>query len=147
MLKRSFFPLAFTAMIAVSQAFAGVVVYTDRPSFEAALGYTGVVEAFTGNTITTSLTAVTDVGTVSGDEWADHMTGSTTTTFGFGYSVIAFGGDFDLTPAGEGSGVHFELNLTGGGTFDVSTETTYPGGFYGLISDAGFDSIHPKNGS
>ena len=73
MFKKSLLLTALYALVAISQASASVVVYTDLASFTAAAGNIAT-ETFTGGAFNTGLTAVTDAGSVSPQEyWTDRI--------------------------------------------------------------------------
>lgn len=53
----------------------------------------------------------------------------------------AFGGNFDLTPGGNGGGLAFLITFTDGTNEVIWSAVNYPSGFWGINSDTTIDSV------
>jgi hypothetical protein len=53
----------------------------------------------------------------------------------------AFGGNFDLTPGGNGGGLAFLINFADSTNVVAWSAVNYPSGFWGIISDTTIDSV------
>lgn len=142
--------LATAALLAASPASAATTIYTDQSAFLAALqGIT--TEDFNDATLIPGLSITSSVGEVNGASgpgtFFDRLVlGSQTTEFQFASPVNGFGGNFDLSPNGQGVGISFTLNPGGPVGTEVSS-AIYTGQFWGLISDTAFSSILLQGGS
>jgi hypothetical protein len=152
------------AALTASTTFAATIVtYTDAGSFNAS-GIVGgsatVTETFAGNTslFTTFSVAPSPYG-FSGDLRNTRITNtySEVVTLNAG-NMTAFGGNWDLSPGGIGSGVKITISLVGGGTQVLTPILGYATGttgtnpfFFGFTSDVAFTavtlSIGGQNGS
>jgi hypothetical protein len=118
---------------------ASVSFYNTEASFEAS-HVSGSLEQFEDNTLNSGLTITSDNTefAISGGVMNDRLVEGTgrTTTFEFGSSVNAFGGDFDLGIAGFGQGIALSFQAFLGATQVLSQQIT-GNGFFGFITDAG----------
>jgi hypothetical protein len=142
-MKRFAIGFAFLVTMCLSQANAGVVVYTDRATFEAALG-TFAIENFSDTTLNAGLSYTSNTGSavISGGVFNDRLTPGTNTTWSFVPDTFGFGGNWDLSPGGPGMGI--EITTIGpGGTTVVSQQipNTYTGQFWGVISTDAVTSV------
>lgn len=137
---KSILALAATVLMA-STAPAAVTTYTSQATFAAALG-TSVTVDFSDATLVPGLSYSSSAGNIGGGLFNDRVfRGGATTTFSFAGGTYGAGAFFDETPGGFGQGLHFTLNLTGGGTVGVGQIDGYTGGFFGFISTNKFDSV------
>lgn len=136
--------LASTAAQAITFTY-----YTDRSSFEAALG-TLTTETFdTGAPTASGLSITGNAVTYQDSLMRDRLDAETGafTTFSFGSGLIGFGADFDLPgPGGTGSGIIASVFS------DVWTDlpqqipnTTQ--GFLGVIADEAFTQVMFREGT
>lgn len=141
-------PIALSLLavfLSASTLTAATTVYTDRAAFDLATGgslsFDDLNDAsFNGFSIQS------DAGFVQANtRWRDRPTpNGATTTFTFGSGITAFGGDYDLSPGGNGNGLRFVLD----GTEIVSQEISAPYvGFWGFVSDTFFTSVQVQAGS
>ena len=141
---RMIFTVAAAVLLAPA-ANAAVTVYTDEANFLAALS-SYVTEDFADATLVPGLSFTSDAGVIGSGLFNDRLSpGAASTLFSF-TGATAFGGTFDLSPGGFGSGIQFTLNLSGGGTADGG-ELRDQNGFYGFISTDVFDSVLMTAGS
>jgi len=110
----------------------------------ACLGHSTAVSAAT--TIYNDFTAfelATGAG-LGGQLRARPTRAGTTLTYNFTSPITAFGGDFDLSPGGDGNGLRFVLD----GSEIVSEEIGAPYvGFWGFVSDVSFTTLVVQAGS
>lgn len=142
----------FFAMLGSAQA--SVMIYTDRTSFDAAI--TGAVtEDFSNTTLASPLETITGSGAVTPSITDGHLYDiidngtSTDTVFSFNTGVYAFGGDWDFSPGGPGTGIKF---TTANGTTTTIGELLNSGGtafngFWGFVSTDAFTSVGLSEGS
>ena len=130
---------AVAALVAASAqtASAQFTVYTNRTAFETALG-SFYVDNFNSNSISTAgATVVSTVGVFGGGVWNDRVeSGGAQTIWSFVGGTAGFGGEWDLTPGGNGRGIQFSVNWLIGGSATLATEIpdTYSGQFFGFIT-------------
>jgi hypothetical protein len=61
----------------------------------------------------------------------------------------AFGGNFDLTPGGNGGGLAFQINFADStsevvwGAVNYPSDPTHPNQFWGIVSDTTIESVQP----
>lgn len=147
------------AMLGSAQA--AFIVYTDRTAFEAAISG-AVVEDFTDDTLASPLVSITGTGAgqpmygsnaqtgYDGMLWdiIDAGTGVTDTIFTFNTGIYAFGGDWDFSPNGAGTGIEV-MSAAGMVTTvgEIQNSTTAFTGFWGFISTDSFTGVHLAEGS
>lgn len=121
---------------------AAVTEFFDEASFLAAAGPT-LLEDFNDPTLLPQLTITSANGSQGGGVWNDLVVpGGNTSNFAFAGGSTAFGGFWDETPGGFGTGLVFQLNLSGGGTVNAPTQMDgFSGQFYGFVSTDRFDSV------
>jgi hypothetical protein len=146
------FFVAASALVAAAAtpALAQFTVYTSRAAFEAALG-TFYLDPFTGNAISNSGASVaSSTGSFGSERWNDRLVqGETSTTWSFAGGISAFGGDWDLSPGGEGQGLEFLVNWSAGGSSLVGNEVprACAGCFWGFTATASMASIAVRGGT
>lgn len=139
--------LATAALLAVAslEAQAATTFYTDRAAFEAATQPL-TVEDFANGAFAPGLSVTTSDGRRLGGAgvWRDRPTpAGATTTWSFATAVTAFGADFDLSPAGSGTGLRFTLD----GTQELATQLwEIAPSFFGFITDSPFSSVRISSG-
>ena len=128
-------------------ASAATAIYNDFASFELASG--GALQfddfsdtSFNGVSITTNQAGS---AFLTGGQLRGRPTpAGTTLTFTFDSPITAFGGDYDLGPGGNGTGLRFVLD----GNEIVSEELGAPYvGFWGFVSDLSFTTVTVEAGS
>lgn len=135
------------AAIAAPAMSANISIFTDRAAFEAAIG-SFTVETFDDGTVDAPVSVVSDFGSVSGGLWADRVDNAEQTVWSFATAVTGFGGDWDMSPGGFGTGVQLTLNFAGGGSQAVSSEIpNNTVGFWGVTSDMAFTSVLVSEGA
>lgn len=137
-------------MLVGSSANAAVTVFNNFGSwFNAVSSVSSFIatETFSANTVTApGLTISSDVGFVGSNRFNDRVSDLSSTTFGFGGNEIAFGGRFNLRPAGAGTGLTLTLLGPGSTVVDtVSIPNTY-NGWFGILSTETFTSIRVSAG-
>ncbi len=140
---------AAAALFAASWAFspanaATISVYNnDQPGWAAAAGsYT--TETFSSTTLNPGLSVISTVGQVTGGLWSDRLVpGSQTTQWNFATPITAFGGNWDLTPGGPGTGIAFTVTFANNTTQSVGTEVpdSFSGEFFGFTSSLPIISV------
>lgn len=146
-MKNKLIKLAFAAACcaALPAMATTVTMFTSKTAWEAAVGGTYGIEDFADTTLATGLgIAGSGSYSISGGRMNDRLTpGASNTTFNFSSAMSAFGGNFDLSPGGQGLGLRF--TLLGGDvvSFPVSTQVpaNYTGQFFGFLSDTSFLSV------
>lgn len=148
--------LALSAGVASSARAQSFTFYTNETAFQAAL-FSFVHENFDAGALTApglSFTSTNGFVTAAGGNgyFHDVVNGSgASTTWNvvtFPGGIQAFGGIWDLSVAGEGSGIRFALNLPGGPVaVPQEIPNTYTGQFWGFITDARFSSLAYTGGS
>ncbi len=128
-------------------ALAATTIYNDRSAFELALS-SFYVETFTNNMLNGSgASFVSSAGSIGTNRFNDvvQQNGGNSTTWSFTSAINGFGGNWDLSPGGAGSGIRFFLD----GTTLVQGEVprTFTGQFFGFISDAAFTSVKYDGGT
>jgi hypothetical protein len=136
--------LLITALVTfASPAQSATTFYTDRDAFEAAMT-AFANEQFEDNAFVTGLGVTSDVGVVQDGMWYDRVTmDGDSTTWSFDTSVTAWGGDFDLSPVGNGQSLKFTLD--GADELDMQL-AVYEPTFYGFITDTSFSSLAIESG-
>jgi hypothetical protein len=143
--------VAILAATLPSQAAAQFAFYTDQSAWAAAVG-TYTVEDFSDFPPAGPLSSVTtDNGTFSGGAGYDEVVrGGADTHLFFSTGIGAFGGFWDLTPAGEGQGLEFTIHpATSTGTVVVPQEVpnSYAGDFWGFTSPTEFTQLDIQGGT
>ena len=146
----------FSAFVMLSGAAHAIVfnIYTDRTAFEAAISG-AVTEDFSDLTLAAPLFNISGSGSgpsISGgvlNDVIDAGPGVSDTVFSFNTGMYAFGGDWDFTPGGPGTGI---LVKSAGGTVTNIGEIANPVegsyvGFWGFTASDGFTSVQLAEGS
>jgi hypothetical protein len=137
-----------------SAVWADVLIYTDASAWSSHVGSI-TEEDFGSSTLTAGLSVSSPNGQINNGHWSDtliavsnefnNFSPLTTTTWTFSSPIYAFGGLWDLTPAGPGTGIAFMIN----GTILVPGEVDRfsTGGFFGFISDTAITSVEEIPGT
>ena len=154
-MKKYIFPIVFAALIATmglgnaGQASAVSVTefYNDKPGWETAVSNTFTLEDFDDGALDPGVSVVSTVGVFANNQFEDRISSTQTTTWTFDNPISGWGGDFDCTPGGAGTGI--AIKLENGAMFDVVTEIpdTCAGEFYGFVSDMPFTSVMLTEGT
>lgn len=117
---------------------ATITTIIDRATWESAVNNSFEEEFFSDSTLNPGVSVISSVGNVSGGRWSDRLDGSDTTTFIFDDPIIGFGGSWDLSPGGPGTGIRLYLDgvLVGNEILD-----SYTGQFFGVVSDVPFNEV------
>lgn len=115
---------------------ASVTYFTSEAGFEHS-HYSGSLEQFEDATLNSGLSITSDNPefSISGGVMNDRLVAGSgrSTTFEFGSSVNAFGGDWNLEIAGFGQGIEFSIQAFLGAT-EVLTQELTGNGFFGFIT-------------
>ena len=133
-----------TGMVVLANAVL-IDIYTNEASWDAAVG-TFSVEDFNDTTLNSGLSFATSAGSISGGVWNDYLVPTTNTTeWSFTAPVRGFGGTWDLSPAGPGTGIALYLE----GVLKLVDEipNTLVGDFWGFIATFEFDRVLLTAGS
>jgi hypothetical protein len=121
-------------------------IYTNRPSWESAVGSLFYEEDFADTTLhpdIVSMVPSTSPGFgVMGGVWEDKIEKPNLSTFTFAWPIYAFGGNWTLSPlavGGPGTGIAVHVDGTSTHVGDIAN--TYNGEFWGFVSDTYFTSI------
>jgi hypothetical protein len=155
MINKIYGILALLMFSGLANAFT---VYTDKTDWENALsGAVVITEDFEDQTMIDGLASyATPDGTYTEfdgfnlivpppptfnntqvfEELVDDNGG--TTVWSFSSPFIAFGGDWDLSPAGPGTGLEISID---GQIQNVIIPNSYDGGFWGFIADSAFSTV------
>jgi hypothetical protein len=149
--------LGIAALVGVSvptAVSANVLIYTDASAWSSHVGSI-TEEDFGSSTLTAGLSVASPNGQIAGGHWSDTLVAVsnefndnaplTTTTWSFSSPIHAFGGLWDLGPAGPGTGIAFMINGTILVPVEVDRNST--GGFFGFISDTAFTSVEEIPGT
>ncbi|UCD63727.1 MAG: hypothetical protein JSW34_13460, partial [Candidatus Zixiibacteriota bacterium] len=114
-------------------------VYTDRTDWLDAVA-SSLDEDFDDATLNVGISVVSDMGGIGGGVWNDVLNNQMNweTTWTFDPPIYAFGGYWDLTPAGVGGLVNV---LIGGGVFADVISPAGGAGFWGVVSDEPFAEV------
>jgi hypothetical protein len=144
-------------LIAAGSASATITVYTDRPSWESAVGAYNE-ESFDDGVLDPGVSVISDNGKIlpgvfvlgPDNVWWDQVIpveegGPATTTWSFATPLVGFGAYWDLAgPGGPGKNLALFLNGTLVGT---EIANTTQGGFFGVTSSVSFNSVLVTSGS
>ena len=126
---------------------AATTIYNDFTAFELATGAGLNFEEFDDLTFENVALTTNEAGSAfltGGQLRARPTRAGTTLTYNFTSPITAFGGDFDLSPGGDGNGLRFVLD----GSEIVSEEIGAPYvGFWGFVSDVSFTTLVVQAGS
>jgi len=122
-------------------------VYSNKTAWTNALSTSVMTENFSDATLNSGLSVASGFSSagVSGGEWYDRANDpGLLTTWSFGSSIHAFGGNWDLATNGAGTGLQLKIlgNLISPQIPDSST-----GQFFGVIADTGFSSVIVQEGT
>ena len=129
--------VAFTVVLFVTSMVNGqVTVYTDRSTWEAAV-VSFHEEFFDDATLNPGISS--NKSAVASGVWSDQVSlgyPSSETWFSFDPEIYAFGGDWDMSPLGPGSGIGISLDGVPEGYIDG-----YYAGFWGIVSTEPFNTV------
>lgn len=163
-MKTLILALCLVLMLSASTASASIVTFTDRSTWDAAVG-SFVTEPFNATGLQSFTGVVTVNGSIgpaptggdcfpspcalSGSVWNDVVVpGGASTTFSFlPGPLIGAGADWDTSPNGEGSGLALTINLNAGGSLFVAQIGPINGTFFGWTSTSPFDSFTIQGGT
>lgn len=148
-MKKVFFVSAALATLSLSlipsSAAAQIVVFNDAGAFNAAVGPT-VLEDFSDANLAPGLSFTSTAGSVGGGKFNDRLVAGGFTTFQFANSQTAFGGVFDLSAGGAGTGIL--VSFLGGSSQVVGQiDRACVGCFFGFSSTNPFTSVTFTNGT
>lgn len=131
----------------VSSVSAATTIYTDRAAFDLATGGSLSFDDLSDASFN-GFSVQSDAGFIQGGQrLRDRPTpgvNGASTTFTFNSPITAFGGDYDLSPGGAGTGLRFVLD--GNEIIPQEISGTYSG-FWGFVSDTFFTSVEVRAGS
>lgn len=142
--------LAVLGLGLVADATAAAVVYTDKLSWETAIGGGATTEDFSDAILNGF--SVSFIGTghsapgqgVSGGVLNDRLVIGSATNFSFSGPIFAFGANWDLTPGGQGHGLKLFYD---GNLVAQEIANSFSGGFFGVVSSTAFDNVIVNAGS
>jgi hypothetical protein len=141
--------LAASGLALAAPGHAATIIYTDEASFIAAAGGSAALEDFNDSALASPLTSIMSTnGSFQGNHYTDTLGGGAATSFAFSSAIDAFGGFFNLSPGGPGSGVALLLD----GVTPLGTGVEIPNGsgadsFWGFVTDTPFTSVRLVEGS
>jgi len=147
---------AACAVLRSASAATITVFSNNQPGWVAAVNGSFQTEDFSSSTLIPGLSVTSSLGSVTGGHWSDVMSpGSVgfpifaTTTWSFSTPAIGFGGNWDLSPEGPGTGIQFLLTFLDNTTQSVSAEVpdTFTGQFFGFTSSVPFKSVLESAGT
>jgi len=130
-----------------------VTSYTDAGAWQTAVGGTTTTEDFSSSTLVSGLTASLGSGaSIAGGQLQviGALLLTTPTVFTFTAGTTGFGGDFDLTPGGNGGGLDLTITFSNATTTDVFIPGANPqqfNGFFGVVSNGVSISSVAVNGA
>lgn len=134
------------ALRLVATADPVITVFTNRAAFEAATGPVLVADDFANNPPLLSVTTAN--GVIRHGLWADIARDpEPSTVWELPFASRAWGGTWDLTVAGTGGGLAFELEFPGFGIVSVPTHIapgTEAGVFFGFSADQPFTRVRVR---
>ena len=147
-MKTKFIVICVVVLFVAGNANAAISIFTDRSNWEAAVFNTYWEEKFDDATLDPLILSFIPSSSgygVSGGAWNDMIDDSQgPSIITFAGHMRAFGGDWDLSPGGPGTGIDVSMDGT---TYVGEIVNTYSGGFWGFVSDTSFTSIHLTEGS
>ena len=128
---------AVAMALSASAAQAAVTTYSSEAAWGAAVG-SFATENFDDTTLNAGLSFSSTNGNISGGVFNDvvNLSGAET-TWTFASAMSAFGGTWNLTPGGLGTGLAFY----NGATLVGSITTELNGAFFGFVSTESFTSV------
>ena len=131
----------------VNMASATFTTYDNDKSGWATATGSYLTETFSSSSLNPGISVSTLFGSVSGNVWYDRVGKSPgtvlTTTFSFSPTIFAFGGNWDMTPYGPGTGIAVYAD----GNFVGEIANTDNGQFWGFTSTTDFTNVALKAGS
>jgi len=154
------FVLSLMLMLAISVAATAAVIttYTNRGLWNSSLSLIPGIQMFTetfddGLVNQTGLSVSSDYGgSIVAFQWYDIVNPSapweTTWTITLPYAgPIAFGGTFDTTPGGAGTGIDVYGDFGSGWEFALTVPNNAASAFYGFIADMPYTQVQFRAGS
>ncbi len=143
-MKKKLIIICATVLFFAGSANAVFTIYTDRPSWEAAVNYVYWEDDLDDSTLHPHIVSIvpstSSYASYSGGVWNDKIDdfyGPSTITFA--WPIYAFGGNWDLSVALPGTGIAVHVDGTSTHVGDIAN--TYSGEFWGFVSDTYFTSI------
>ncbi len=143
-MKKKLIIICATVLFFAGSANAVFTIYTDRPSWEAAVNGVFWEEDFQDTTLHPHIVSIvpstSSYASISGGVWNDKIDdfyGPSTITFA--WPIYAFGGNWDLSIDARGTGI--AVHVDGTSTYVGDVPNDYTGGFWGFVSDTYFTSI------
>jgi hypothetical protein len=140
-----------TCSVLRSASAATITVFSNnQPGWVAAVNGSFQTEDFSSPILIPGLSVTSTNGSVTGGLWSDLLVpGGATTTWSFSTPAIGFGGDWDLSPGGPGTGIQFLLTFLDNTTQLVPAEVpnTFTGQFFGFTSSVPFKSVLESAGT
>ena len=98
--------LAAYSVLRSASAATITVFSNDQPGWVAAVNGSFQTENFSSTTLIPGLSVTSTNGIVTGGLWSDLLIpGTSTTVWSFSTPAIGFGGNWDLSPGGPGTGI------------------------------------------
>src|SRR5262249_2292953 len=141
---------AACAVLRSASAATITVFSNNQPGWVAAVNGSFQTEDFSSPTLVPGLSVTSTNGSVTGGPLSYLLVpGTATTTWSFSTPAIGFGGDWDLSPAGPGTGIQFLLTFLDNTTQLVPAEVpnTFTGQFFGFTSSVPFKSVLESAGT
>jgi len=124
-----------------------ITVFTDRTPFETSITAPLAIDGFSNSTPSLPVTTVNG-GTVSGGKWNDIARDpEPSTVWEITDGTTAWGGTWDLTVAGTGGGLAFELDFGGGNIVPVPGQIpsgSFAGYFFGFTASQPFFAVRVR---
>jgi hypothetical protein len=135
-----------------SASAATITVFSNnQPGWSAAVSGSFQTEDFSSSTLIPGLSVTSTAGQVVGGLWSDIVAppGASPTTWSFSTPALGFGGSWNLSPGGPGSGIQFLLTFLDNTTQLVPAEVpnTFAGQFFGFVSNVPFTSVLASGGT
>ncbi|NOZ52937.1 MAG: PEP-CTERM sorting domain-containing protein [Gammaproteobacteria bacterium] len=153
--KRAIIAATFASLLYIGQSSAAVIsVFTDQALWESAVG-NFTIETFDDSLLNREISVTSTAGDHSVSSGVfnglvfEDDTVALDTNWSFTGPILAFGGNWDLSPGSPGTGLEIALHSPDdfflvAGRPDIAN--TYTGGFWGILSDTPFNAIQILSG-
>jgi hypothetical protein len=142
--------LFVTCSVLRSASAATITVFSnDQPGWIAAVNGSFQTEDFSSSTLIPGLSVFSGAGSVTDGHWSDFLIPRLFTIWSFSTPAVGFGGNWDLSPGGPGTGIQFLLTFLDNTTQSVPAEVpnTFTGQFFGFTSSVPFTSVAETAGT